>query len=174
MSKTLLFLPITSSMIMAAFGTTSFLMKAVPTKNNLPGVWQRGMGQLFENDVLPQSLGGKPENKHLAWYGDKILGLAAATSLVGIFGESLDRGVATQIHSKAVSNSFMREKFDVLVPVLANAQDIQPKITDNIAGTIIETGVARFYIQKKRAEINNLVDWLLKQAIIDSIRSCKK
>lgn len=84
MSKTLLFLPITSSMMMAAFGTTSFLMKAFPTKNNLPGVWQRGMGQLFENDVLPQSLGGKPENKHLAWYGDKILGLAAATSLVGI------------------------------------------------------------------------------------------
>ena len=158
--------------MMAAFRTTSSLMKAAP--GNFPEVWQRGLGQLFENDLLPLSLGGKPGNKHLAWYGDKILGLAAATSLVGIFGESLHRGVATHIHSKAVSNSFMREHFDVLVPVLANAQDIQPKITDDVAGTIIETGVARFYIQKKRAEINNLVDWLLKQAIIDTIRYCKK
>jgi hypothetical protein len=162
---------------MAAYRTTALLLQGTKTihaaskvPKNIPGVWQRGVSEFFDSDILPQSLGGKPENEHLAWYGDKILGVSVAKSFVGLFGASLDRGVATKICSTAVSNSFMRQHFDALVPILAIAQDIQPKLTNENAGTIIETGVARLYMQNRSKEINDLSDWLMKEAMVDVIK----
>ena len=155
---------------MAAFRTTKFLWKcteAAPSTlipKNTPGIWQRGICEFFDSDILPQSLGGKPENDHLAWYGDKILNYAVANSLVDLFGSSLDRGVASQVHSKAVSNSFLRNNASILIPILYNAQDIQPKLTDRTAGTIIETGVARMHMDKRKREINDLAKWLYTEA----------
>ena len=163
---------------MTAFRTTKHLLNATkaasPTlipRTNIPGIWQRGISEFFDSDILPQSLGGKPENHHLAWYGDKILNNAVAKSLVDLFGSPLDRGVATHVHSKAVSNSFLRENAPVLIPILYNAQDIQPKLTDNIAGTIVETGVAKLYMNKRRKEIDDLAKFLSKEALIDIVRN---
>ena len=47
---------------------------------------------------------------------------------------------------------------------LYNAQDIQPKLTDGTAGTIIETGVARMHMDKRKREINDLAKWLRTEA----------
>jgi hypothetical protein len=107
------------------------------------------VSRLFDIDILPESLGDKPENIHLAWLGDKILGIHAANCIVDIFGRPIHRGVASEIHSKAVSNKFLRNHFGSLVPILVNAQDIEPKLTDEIAGAVVETATDRITILSK-------------------------
>jgi hypothetical protein len=172
---------------MSAFRASNLLLKGAkggtkPTWAIIeePGVWQRGVSGLFDSYILPESLGGRPENIHLAWLGDKILAIHVANCLVDIFGRPIHRGVASEIHSTAVSNKFLRNHFGSLVPILANAQDIEPKLTDEIAGTVVETAIARIHSQsqesgpRKAHEIIDLSNYLVKSAIIDKIQSGMK
>jgi hypothetical protein len=171
---------------MSAFRASNLLLKGAkgtkPTWAFIeePGLWQRGVSGLFDSDVLPESLGGKPENTHHAWLGDKILEIHVANCLVDIFGRPIHRGVASEIHYTAVSNKFLRNHFGSLVPILANAQDIEPKLTDEIAGTAVETAIARIHSQsqengqRKAHEIIDLSNYLVKSAIVDKIWSGMK
>jgi hypothetical protein len=171
---------------MSAFRATDRLLKGArltkPTWAIIekPGVWQRSVSQLFDSDILPESLGGKPENIHLAWQGDKILGIHTANSLVDTFGRPIHRGVASEIHSMAVSNKFLKNHFQSLLPYLANAKDIEPKLTDEIAGTMVETAIARIHAQsqangpRKANEIIDLSNYLVKSAIVEKIWSGMK
>lgn len=171
---------------MSAFKATTVLLKGAKsiklasTSISPPAVWQRGISNLFESEILPPSLGGNAENLDLAWHGDKILGIHVANSLTDILGHPLHRGVATELYSEAVSNRFMRKHFMYLAPTLAKAQDIESKLTDEDAGTIIEAMVARVSSksiekgQKSAPEIIDLSQYLAKGAIVDKIQSGMK
>ncbi|KAL7520834.1 hypothetical protein ACHAWX_005537 [Stephanocyclus meneghinianus] len=141
---------------------------------NIPCVWQRNVSRFFDSDILPQNLGGKSENVHLAWYGDKVLGVHVAESVRKLFGSSLHRGVASEIYSKAVSNSFMSEHVEILLPILSKAQDLQPKLTNETVGTIIETAVARMKMNGKIDAIDDLSEWLRTEALIAEIQEKQK
>ena len=143
---------------------------ATPMGRNIPTKWQSGVSEFLDAELLPYTLGGKPENIHLAWFGDKVLGFHVAESIFSLFGSSLHRGVATEILSRAVSNRFMKENVDILLPVLSKAQDLEPKMTDHNVGTIVETAVARLSLQRRSAEIKDLAQFLLPQAVIGEVR----
>lgn len=131
-----------------------------------PYVWIEAVRRIKHVNILPLSLGGSPENKHLAWYGDKILGMAVASSLFSLFDSTLHRGVATSISDRAISNDFLGRNAESLLPkALLERTKMRGALSNKSLGTIIETAVARLRLEKREKPIGDLARWLKAKSV---------
>ena len=139
-----------------------------------PAQWQQGVKQIDPYLILPSELGGSDDNKHRAWYGDKVLGAHVARFTMTFFQDSLDRQVASTIASIALSNRFLHEKFPTIVPKDKLYHGTVPQDefyhgNEAMAGTAVEAAVSRMSERK----IDDLSQYLVKEAINEIIRNAK-
>ena len=120
---------------------------------------------MHQDLILPKDMGGRDENLHRAWYGDKVLGAHIATFTLNLFQDSLDQQVASRIASVALSNRFLYQKASIIIP----ENDPSTFRNESMAGTIVETAVSRM----SKPEIDDLSQYLVKEAINELIRQTK-
>lgn len=95
--------------------STTLLQKSV-SGSILPTLWQNGVRWVDTDLYRTADLGGREENKHRAWYGDKVLGYHVAKTTMSLFQDSLDRHTASSIASVALSNRFLQKHLPVILP----------------------------------------------------------
>ncbi len=135
------------------------LQYCLPTSNQIPKDWLMALRRLPPRLYLPTDLGGLPENKHKAWYGDRKINLEIANAIKNIFEESLDRGVASKISATAQSNAFFAKHLNIVLPY--NAYELKSRSVRE-KGTALEAAVARVSCNNA---VKDLADWLVAQAM---------
>jgi len=132
-----------------------------------PHKWQQILKQIPKEAILPNS----EEHKLNAFFGDKLLGAAAATAIQqshlnsnNLYSESS----ASRLVGTALSNRFLAARFSTILPeeedklFEKHAQDL----STHGVGTMVEAAVAAVHKQDGGDEaIQNLVDWLLEEAL---------
>mmetsp|Transcript_23899 Transcript_23899/g.50019 ORF Transcript_23899/g.50019 Transcript_23899/m.50019 type:complete len:151 (+) Transcript_23899:43-495(+) len=148
------------------FHRTDTLLQKCTSGSIRPVLWQNGISNINQIYILPTEFGGRDENKHRAWYGDKVLGAHVAKYTMTLFQDSIDRRVASNIASVALSNRFLRQNIPTILPGYDHKNELW---TDRNAGTAVEAAVS--YLSE--AQNDDLAEWLVKEAIIHIIRDAK-
>ena len=142
--------------------TNRLFQKSISGSIN-PVLWQKGIYDIDSSLILSDDLGGRGENKHRAWYGDKVLGAHVAKFTITFFQDSLDRRVASNIASVALSNRFLRQNVSTILPRYDESW------TNKNAGTTVEAAVSRL----PEEAIDDLAECLVKKAMNEIIRGAK-
>lgn len=123
-----------------------------------PWKWQKAVRSIHQSKILPHD-GFRPKQNYAAWCVDKFLA-ATAAKVLSKTSKQHTCSSATILTNIALSNSFMKDNIDKILPEL---YDSMKHLSDHSIGTVVEAAVGELFEVNEPA-VEDLTRFLIQKA----------